>query len=396
MGNLVTKLKNSLMPLDLTRLVQRPDIKEALNNVYLANANDLLNLLAANPPVQKDIFKTRAKRLVSVLKNRIGGDRLLMPYYLSNCSSEANLWNWSARFFRESDRFGFCHKFKAPTPTTHLNLVENSFAVRCMCGPNRLQLPVGQYHAFSCGASRVTINGLLAANEQVNRSPRGVCVWRHNRIRDALRDFIKTACPDAPVYKELNLPQGHTQLRADLVVEVGGSSAYVDVVVVNPASASYVESQRLVPRQQTKLEAALSTESKKHGKYRRAYRGIIGQENVVKNLIPFAMEATGTLGKQADELVRGLSKLRGAVPDPDPRLGWTRRLFHNRVSIFCARAQAEMMRLSWETQRSDAIPAEPLMVPLLGELPLEDLLTDNLGGPRVRVSQASIHSQVSE
>jgi hypothetical protein len=55
-----------------------------------------------------------------------------------------------------------------------------------------------------------------------------------------------------------------------------------------------------------------------------------------------------------------------------------------------------MVRLSWKTQRSDAIPAEPLMVPLLGELPLEDLLTDNLGGPRVQVSQASIHSQASE
>jgi hypothetical protein len=180
------------------------------------------------------------------------------------------------------------------------------------------------------------------------------------------------------------------------VVEVGGSSVYLDVVVVNSDSGFYVESQRLVPREQTKLEAAASTESKKQGKYRRAYQGIVGLESIVNNLIPFAVEATGTLGKQADELVRGLSKLRGAVPDPNPRLGWARRFFRNRVSIFCARARAEMVRLSWKTQRPDAIPAEPLMVPLLGELPLEDLLTDNLGGPRVQVSQASIHSQASE
>jgi hypothetical protein len=64
---------------------------------------------------------------------------------------------------------------------------------------------------------------------------------------------LAPACPDTPVYKELDLPQGNvTQLRADLVFEVGGSSVYVDVVVVNPAAASYVESQRLVPSEQKK------------------------------------------------------------------------------------------------------------------------------------------------
>jgi hypothetical protein len=47
---------------------------------------------------------------------------------------------------------------------------------------------------------------------------------------------------------------------SELVVEVGESSLYIDVnvdeVVVNPASPSYIESQRLVLREQVKLEAA--------------------------------------------------------------------------------------------------------------------------------------------
>jgi hypothetical protein len=63
-------------------------------------ADDLLNLLAANQPVQKDFYKIRGKNLVDQLKNMIGGDDSLMRYYLSNFSREANLWNSSARFFK--------------------------------------------------------------------------------------------------------------------------------------------------------------------------------------------------------------------------------------------------------------------------------------------------------
>jgi hypothetical protein len=100
-------------------------------------------------------------------------------------------------------------------------------------------------HAFSCGASRETINGLLAANQHVNRGPKGAVIHRHNKIRDALCDFIKTACPEAPIYKEHNLPpSNNVQLRTDLALVVGGDMVCVDVQLQHHTSRIDVEYRR--------------------------------------------------------------------------------------------------------------------------------------------------------
>jgi hypothetical protein len=182
-----------------------------LNSANIQNADDLLSLLATNPPVQKDFHAVRAKNLVDQLKNMIGGDDSLMRYYLSHRSREANLWNSSARFFKGLSANLTDTEFALNLQLQHLNppvsFNANQASVRCMCGPKLLQLPNGQYHAFSCGASREMINGLLDANQHVNRGPKGAVIYRHNKIRDALCDFIKAACPDAPIYKE------HTPLQ---------------------------------------------------------------------------------------------------------------------------------------------------------------------------------------
>jgi len=403
MGGLVAKLKNSLMSEDLTRLLQGPDIQEALNHVNMVTADDVLNLLAVSPPAQKDFYKVRAKRLVSDLKNNIGGDRSLMAYYLSNCSRESNLWNSSARFFKglsanleDSD---FATNLRLQLLNPPLNFVANQCSVRCMCGPALLQLPTGQYHALSCSASRTSINALLPAYQHVNLGPHGVIIRRHNSIRDALHDFIKAACPQAPIQKELLLPPSRTgQLIADLVVQVGGDSVYLDVVVANPANQSCLETRRREPREQEKLVAADKAEKAKVYKYTKSYHRDNRLERISNNLIPFALEATGTLGKKAEEMVRQMAQFQQVIPQANSKLQWARRFFLNRVSIICAKARADLVSLSYKTQRADVARANPIeeLVPYQGEIPLDFIVFDNLLGPRVHLSQASAHSNMDE
>jgi hypothetical protein len=65
--------------------------------------------------------------------------------------------------------------------------------------------------------------------------------------------------------KEHNLPPGNNvRLRTDLAVVVGSDMVCVDVVVTNPASASYIENRRRVPQEPEKLEVAAMAERVKH------------------------------------------------------------------------------------------------------------------------------------
>jgi hypothetical protein len=133
-----------------------------------------------------------------------------------------------------------------------------------------------------------------------------------------------------PIYKEHNLPPGNNvQLRTDLAVVVGGDMVCVDVVVTNPASASYIENRHRVPQEPEKLEVAAMAERVKQYKYRAAYNQNNHLKHIADNLVPFAVEATGTLGDKASKFVYGLAKLQGAVPEADPRIGWARRFFLN-------------------------------------------------------------------
>jgi hypothetical protein len=144
------------------------------------------------------------------------------------------------------------------------------------------------------------------------------------------------------------------QLRTDLAVVVGGDMVCVDVVVTNPASVSYIEKRRRVPQEPEKLEVAAMAERVKQYKYRAAYNQNNHLKHIADNLVPFAVEATGTLGDNASKFVYGLAKFQGAVPEADPRIGWARRFFLNRVSVLCAKARAELVMLSQKTQSPDA------------------------------------------
>jgi hypothetical protein len=125
-------------------------------------------------------------------------------------------------------------------------------------------------------------------------------------------------------------------------------------------------------------------------KYRAAYNQNKHLKHIADNLVPFAVEATGILGDKASKFVNGLAKLQGAIPEADPRIGWARRFFLNRVSVLCAKSRAELVMLSQNTQLM-LVELLEVYVSLQGNLEFEQILYDNLRGPPVRPSQASAH-----
>jgi hypothetical protein len=139
---------------------------------------------------------------------------------------------------------------------------------------------------------------------------------------------------------------------------------------------SFFENRRRVPQESEKLEVEAMAERVKQYKYRAAYNQNNHLKHIADNLVPFAVEATGTLGDKASKFVYGLAKLEGAIPEADLRIGWARRFFLNRVSVLCAKARAELVMLSQKTQRPDARRAQPFEVSLQGDLEFEQILYD--------------------
>ena len=403
MGDLVAKIKPSLWTDGLADVFADADIMEALGNPTLNNADDLITLAQGAVPTQKELYKPRAKRLHNRLKEMIGDDRSMKAWYLSNCSKESSLWISCGRFLpglaASLPHADFAINMRlqllqSPVSSRHQP------SVRCLCGPNALQLPLGQYHCFSCNAAIININRQVDRQPNVPRGPKGVAIRRHNLIRNALMDFVDAACPGANVFKEFNLPIGvrnipgvrDIALRADVAVEFGGDMFYLDVVVTNPASQSCLQTRH---PDEARLVAATMAEHSKESKYRTNYPQL---PDIPKNLVPFAVEATGSLGKQADDFVKTLSKLREAVPAGNARLAWARRFFLNKVSMLCAKARADMVRLGQRIQRVDAnrAPANRYTGMRAEDVLTQDVEFDDLGFFPEQVPQPSIHSQAGE
>ena len=84
------------------------------------------------------------------------------------------------------------------------------------------------------------------------------------------------------------------------------------MVVTNPASKSCLDSRH--PDVHPKTAASMA-ENAKRTKYGRVYNAENHMENISNNMIPFALEATGTYGPAAMETIFKLAKLTEAVPE---------------------------------------------------------------------------------
>jgi hypothetical protein len=171
------------------------------------------------------------------------------------------------------------------------------------------------------------------------RMASNVRISRHNFVRDALAQFIKAVEPDARLSLEYHMVDGRRErrrghpapetLRADIKVELNGTTTFIDVAVVNPSSnsATSMENGSSV----VVNAAAVKKENDKLSKYRTAY-----SEEVARHVIPFVVEATGRLGPRAAACIEQFSKI--GVPnladDVRARAMAARRFFSARLGKF--------------------------------------------------------------
>ncbi len=135
-----------------------------------------------------------------------------------------------------------------------------------------------EYHAISCG---------------LNNGPR---IHRHNETRDAICDFLSKVFPSAHVVKEPlvgTLATGGA-VRADIRVSYAHWTKTIDVAFVNSAAASYRTSRAA-------LSLHTATDVRERQK-REHYIGLLGAE-VGNSVTPFVIDATGHLGKSAQDLL---------------------------------------------------------------------------------------------
>jgi ribonuclease HI len=131
------------------------------------------------------------------------------------------------------------------------------------------------HHALSCGAE----------------GQAGLMDRRHNAVCRVLQRALREA--QMPFEAEVTVPDG----RMDIIAKGDPSDWLIDVVIPNPLADGALEKNP----QNRKLFAAKDAEKKKVAKYKKLV------END-RELIPFAIEATGGVGDSADKLLKRLSK----------------------------------------------------------------------------------------
>jgi hypothetical protein len=352
-GDLMNQLKPTMLTNNHILFLAKPEIKITLEDNAITTVGELTDYLARDIPLQRSFMVPYAAAVKAALKANIEGERAVMAYYLSNCSRESSLWITSSRFIRNaattmtSIDFAINLRLQLLLPILRAN---DNNGVRCVCGPNLVELPNGAYHAFSCGAGLDAVNRGRDGIGEFFRGPAGIITNRHNRIRDALADYLRVACPADHVFMERWLPDVANRLKSDVAVSVGNEICHIDVVVTNPASKACLESRT---PDVVKLTAATQAEGMKVAKYRRSYNERNGLKRVADNMVPFALEVTWTLRKKALEFVDTLAKIKDVMHQNNPHLAWARRFFLNRVSVICAKIRAMMVMVSQAVVKYD-------------------------------------------
>lgn len=148
---------------------------------------------------------------------------------------------------------------------------------RCSCDQDLILQP---HHALSC--------------------PHNNCVSlrRHDEIRDSLQRLLRDTNPDAPPHLITIEPQDHNGIpftdahRPDIRYCKDGRVAYIDVAVIDPSAATNV---RACESHLFEGRAAAMGEERK----RAQYAGMAGDFI----LLPFCVESSGRLGKEACNLL---------------------------------------------------------------------------------------------
>ena len=206
--------------------------------------------------------------------------------------------------------------------------VDQQVSLRCSCDRTRFLVPgKDTFHCFSCmgkhGQSKVFHK-------------------RHNGARDLVGEYFRKACPNAQIFIEPTMPQVSNPLRADVRLDLGRATYFIDVSVVNPAARSYLKAVKphIYP-----LAVASLMEKTKLAKYKASYNASNGHKEISDNVIPFVLESTGAYGDSALDLIMKLAGFKELVPSLNDSLASARRWFMLRISVLLAKSRYELLCL---------------------------------------------------
>jgi hypothetical protein len=308
----------SANPLDIKALESSEFLQGGdINNI---SCEDLVSLLEKNVPRQKDLTKL--------------DHEATFPHWMADLSNEDPA---KAALLRSQATPGTSSWIYAPlsdNPALHLGGEEYREALRL-----RMLLPPHddtvhlQRRCTTCRNNDVpTFHALSCFCTSAQR------ISRHNLIRDSLKDYVKAAVPDVVIYSEPSVPNplgGASPKKADLLLQLGPRSVYVDVSITNPASTTNINLHNTNP-----ADAARAKENRKFADYRRAYG-----PDMTDSLVPFVLECTGRFGPQAAKFIDTISGLLtqlpgGGVANPNEKVKASRRFFLKRVARILAAGNA--------------------------------------------------------
>lgn len=276
-------------------------------------------------PTQKALSSKSDENLYkSILAEYTPINKPAMGILVSNATNGISSWLFGAihynnKFLRISDNdFREGIRLRLLLPVHDDNIVRNCTT----CGIER----ISPYHGYSC-------KGMTGAYK-----------YRHDSVRLALQTFIKAATEGVRIVAEQNVSEelvpGKNHLRADLILRTHNLTKYIDVKVCSPCSAVALGiNPRLAPVAGHANELG---EKSKTSLYSQHYG-----TRIKSSFIPFVLEMTGRLGKQAQALIDDLAKLYRDDPNvqvADEKLAAARKMFMLRLGIILARGNGETIR----------------------------------------------------
>lgn len=212
----------------------------------------------------------------------------------------------------------------------------------------------GQFRVCACqksfDAAEDSLHGLSCA---LNKGHRNV---RHDSIRDLLYQLIKRLNNGIQqTHLSLEFEVGQIQppnepsyvVRTDIKYIKGADTFYIDVAIIDPASA---ESQKAPTRSHLTQDAA----SSRYERIKRQHYSRVNSPAAIPPgyIVPFVIEATGRLGPAA---LLFLHSLCGTQT-------FSRSNFLSEINLICARTAGRMLKMTRD--RFQGLPEGVLMAPM--------------------------------
>ncbi len=169
--------------------------------------------------------------------------------------------------------------------------------------------------------------------------PSAIRKKRHDYVRNHIAKFLETIAPTMSVSKEIPVPNPLPRKGtcvADLAFTIENSLKFLDVAITTPCTIS-------VMSRNTRSVAgapAADKEKDKMSKYKDSY----GPE-ILPHLIPFVVESTGRLGKQAEAFIAAMMARTHVDPRYDKKLKAAKVLLSRQIAATLVEYNSRIFRV---------------------------------------------------